>query len=459
MLRTRPVISTALSLALGALLVAPPAGAGPTGERVVNGDVSITRKGSKTRIVASDKSIIHWVTFDIARGEKVRFVQPSHDSTVLNRVLYASPTQIDGILRANGRVYIVNPSGIYFCGEAVVDVGRLVAVAGNLGDHDFVAGIDRFRDLSGEVENAGLLRGNEIALVGRRVANHGRIESRNGSLLMIAGDEVWLGRHGSNVLVQIGVLANPDGGAGPAVENTGVLDAGRGRVRMAAGDTLGLAVRNHGAIRARRIALEGGRVEVGGSLDASNARAGRKGGVIAIRGDEIAVDRALLDASGDRGGGKIAIGGKVRGGGRHTARETVVGPDAELRADARERGDGGTVIVWADGNARIDGVISARGGSEGGDGGFVETSGKRHLAVSRAPDVTAPAGDGGTWLLDPANVTIVEEISDALQGTERDLDEVADSPLGTPGPGDPRVVQPVAGSSEVTAGVIVDALS
>ncbi len=69
MLRKRPVISTALSLALGALLVVPPAGAGPKGVRVVSGDVSITRKGSKTRIVASDKSIISWVTFEIARGE------------------------------------------------------------------------------------------------------------------------------------------------------------------------------------------------------------------------------------------------------------------------------------------------------------------------------------------------------------------------------------------------------
>ncbi|MEJ2574624.1 MAG: hypothetical protein P8164_13745, partial [Gammaproteobacteria bacterium] len=41
------------------------------------------------------------------------------------------------------------------------------------------------------------------------------------------------------------------------------------------------------------------------------------------------------------------------------------------------------------------------------DGGFVETSGKRVFDISVAPDVTAPNGKGGEWLIDPNNINIV----------------------------------------------------
>jgi hypothetical protein len=55
---------------------------------------------------------------------------------------------------------------------------------------------------------------------------------------------------------------------------------------------------------------------------------------------------------------------------------------------------------------KFHGQITARGGSEGGDGGFVETSGRMHLESYGSVDASAPLGAGGEWLLDPYNVTI-----------------------------------------------------
>ncbi len=44
-----------------------------------------------------------------------------------------------------------------------------------------------------------------------------------------------------------------------------------------------------------------------------------------------------------------------------------------IQADALNLGDGGRVIVWADEINRFWGNVSATGGIDGGNGGFVET--------------------------------------------------------------------------------------
>jgi len=75
--------------------------------------------------------------------------------------------------------------------------------------------------------------------------------------------------------------------------------------------------------------------------------------------------------------------------------------------DATDAGSGGRAIVWADQSTYFAGTLTARGGINGGDGGFVETSGKGTLIVRRAPDVSARRnGRPGTWLLDPTDFTI-----------------------------------------------------
>ena len=111
------------------------------------------------------------------------------------------------------------------------------------------------------------------------------------------------------------------------------------------------------------------------------------------------LDSAEIDASGSEGGGTVLIGGDYQGKGEvPTASRTYVSPESTIKADAIENGDGGKVIVWADERTGFYGDISARGGVEGGDGGFAEVSG--HELVYRGhTDLSAPQGEAGQGYL------------------------------------------------------------
>jgi hypothetical protein len=117
---------------------------------------------------------------------------------------------------------------------------------------------------------------------------------------------------------------------------------------------------------------------------------------------------------------------------------------ATVRADAGERGSGGDIIVWADGTTRYEGAISARGGSEGGDGGFAEVSGKQVLDFQGTVDLTADQGKTGTLLLDPLNVTI---------STDTDNNEIESGgtfePTGSPSVINVNTLATALGSSNV----------
>ncbi len=411
------LLRRALAGALATLLTfstAPVAWASPQGEQVVHGSASFVRDGALTQITAANNTIIQYQSFDVAAGETVRFVQPDAASRVLNRIGDLHPTQIDGALLANGRVYLVNPAGVYFGNQAVVDVGALYAAAGALSDADFLARRDRFTQLGGSVLNLGSIRGDVVALLGREVANRGQISAPGGLIALVAGDEVVLVPLGERVHVRVS-----GGGASAAgVLNAGALDAAGGEVQLAAGDFYSLAIqqRDTGRVRAADVTLEGhggGAVQVAGEIDAT----GETGGNVAILGEHVSVTNARIDASGASAGGTILVGGDYQGGnGVRSALTTTVARDAELRADALASGDGGKVIVWADGDTRFSGGVSARGGAAGGDGGFVETSGKQNLAFDGRVDVGAPQGRSGTLLLDPRDINLVDASPSADDG-------------------------------------------
>jgi filamentous hemagglutinin family protein len=395
-------------LLLAGMLIAPPgvpvALAAPSGERVVRGQVDFQHRGDLTLITASDGSIIHYDSFDILEGETVRFIQPDALARVLNRDLGPDPTRIDGSLLANGQVYILNPAGIFFGGRAVVDTARLVAAAGHLSNADFQAGIDRFTGLTGPVENRGGIRADAVSLLGRTVANHGRIVAQGGMIALAAGDEVLLTNLGGHVLVRVEGPEEDPGTWG--IESTGSLDAGE--VVLSAGDVYSLAANHTGIAHGGRIQVAGGGlVQVSGELDGSDASPGATGGRVEVRGEKVALLGAHIDASGDAGGGEVLIGGDFQGRGPGpNASRTFVDADTEIRADALGEGDGGTVIVWADEATGFHGAIRARGGERGGDGGFAEVSGKDAMVFRGDADLGAAAGSAGTLLLDPRDIAI-----------------------------------------------------
>lgn len=415
-----------VALLLSAML-ALPALAGPEGANVAAGSATIRQRGNRTVIRASDRAIIDYTRFNIGANESVRFVQPSKTSTVLNRISSATPTQIDGSLKSNGIVYFANKAGVIFGPTATINVGGIYAAAGTITNRDFERGINRFSDVSGEVVNHGTINAGVAALVGKHVANTGTINAADGVIAMVAGNDVVLSERGGLFSVKVDQQALADqaaGGAGaqapipaskPGVDNSGTITANRGRTMMVAGDMYSLAVRNTGTVRARNINIQGGKtgmVEVAGRLDARNQNDGAVGGSVTVTGQNIHVHDAVIDASGKRGGGDVRIGGDAHGGVNadnpiRTASNVQVDRDASIRADATKMGDGGNVVVWSDNRTNFYGEASAQGGELGGDGGFIETSGKITLDVRGATiRAGSETGKAGLWLMDPVNVEI-----------------------------------------------------
>ncbi|MFN7316532.1 MAG: filamentous hemagglutinin N-terminal domain-containing protein [Phycisphaerae bacterium] len=458
-------LSVPAAIALAAGCVAS-AHAGPEGEQVRQGSVRFVRDGNNTTIYAGDRSIINYRSFNIGSNESVRFVQPDAGSRVLNRITSAAPTRIDGNLSANGRVYIVNPAGVVFGRSSVINVNGLFAAAGNMSDGDFNRGIDRVTGMTGRVANEGLIRvdqGGTVLLAGGQVANMGNIVAPQGTVAMAAGTDVVFTSRNDVMHVRVSGPAQGDS-QNAAVTNTGTIDARRGQVTMAAGDVYGLAIRTDGQIIARDTTIAGqgtGRVLVEGSIDGVNqasdtawsSRFDRrnvtpaKGGTITITGETVGLFAATLDVSGTKGGGQVRIGGDIMGtalaGDLRNSTVTVADSATTIRADATQRGDGGSVVLWADDTTRTAAAISAKGGERGGDGGFIETSGKQHLAVDGSRiDASAARGDAGTWLLDPRNVNITSGTTNVtISGTN------------------PEVFTPSLDDSEVSAADIVSRLN
>jgi len=401
----RGVAHSLLVVFLATLPGSPPIRAEIAGEQVISGDVTFQQQGDVTTIHASDGAIIHYDQLDVWAHEELHFVQPDSQARVLNRV-FGDATHIDGGLFANGIVYIVNPAGIFFGGSAVVDVAGLVAAAGNISNDDFLAGTDHF-ELTGRVINAGQIDAGSVALLGTSVANHGSIRAPDGTIALVAGEQVVLTRLGGHLYVEVeGTAGDADTAA---IEQTGSVDAGAGEVSFTTGDVYSLAINHDGITRGRTIELRAasGTVSVAGLLDASDRSAGATGGSIAVTGERIALLGAELDASGDAGGGTIRVGGDLRGEGTlPAAKRTFVNGDSVLRADAIGSGDGGRVIVWADEATAFHGALSARGGAAGGDGGFAEISGAVFLWSDGDVDLRAVSGANGTLLYDPKDIVL-----------------------------------------------------
>ena len=401
----------------------------PQGGKVVAGDATISKPNTNTEVIkqTTDKAIIDWKSFSIAAGEKVRFYQPSSTSVTLNRVTGYDPSYILGQMSSNGKIFLVNPYGVVFGAGARVDVGGLVVSTLSIANNDFLASRYSLTSVDpdapaqrGAIRNEGTISapGGTVVLAGPSVTNTGTIVANGGRVGLVAANSVSVDVEGDGLLFFQTTATE----AKNRLEQLGRIQANGGTVELRAaarGAFADTVLNMTGVVQAKtlgtregRIVIDGGSdgiTAVSGQIDATGMAAGQRGGDVAVLGQRILLDNgARIDASGDVGGGAIRIGGGFHGADAalHNAAAIVVRPDAELRADAVTRGDGGTVAVWSDGATRYQGAISAKGGSAGGDGGFVEVSGKQTLVYEGSVDTRAANGATGTLLLDPTNITI-----------------------------------------------------
>ena len=161
----------------------------------------------------ADKAILNWETFNVGRNTTVDFSQQSNWA-VLNRVNdpQARPSEIQGQIKGNGTVMVVNRNGVIFSGTSQVNVRNLVAAAATISDSQFNKGLyvdstgtqPTFTDAVGQiqVERGALIQtlnpatstdsGGYALLLGSEVINDGSLITPNGQVTLSAGDNFYI---------------------------------------------------------------------------------------------------------------------------------------------------------------------------------------------------------------------------------------------------------------------------
>ncbi|ELT9206868.1 filamentous hemagglutinin N-terminal domain-containing protein [Salmonella enterica] len=415
----------------------------PTGGQIVGGQGSISTSGNQMTIHQQTQNMAtNWHSFDIGKNNTVQFVQPDSSSVALNRVTGASGSQIMGTLKANGQVFILNPNGVLFGKNARVDVGGLVASTKNISTADFMKGQ---YTLSGEgnpgaqVINQGSLttsKGGYIVLAGERVSNSGIVTTPGGKTVLAAGKTVTL-QLDNGGLTSVSVNGSV---VNALVENRGLISASNGQVYLTAKGQdmlLNTVVNNSGTVEAKGLVSRAGEIVLDGGDSGVVSQSGQlladsqtgQGGKITLEGQNIHLaGGSLTSATGKTGGGEVYVGGGWQGKDSRirNASKVVMDKTATVDVSATEAGNGGTAVLWSDDYTNFRGTVLAKGGSQSGNGGRVETSSHRNLQASGTVDASSPSGKGGEWLLDPTDVTIVGS------GADSNIDATTNAGIFTP---------------------------
>ncbi len=463
------LVSTALQavtmMVLAVPAIAQPApNARPAGGVVVGGTASISQTTNTTTIdQSSQRAALNWQSFNVGSAQSVTFQQPNARSIALNTVVGPNPSQIAGRINANGQIVLVNQSGVTFYKGSQVNTAGLMVSAAAADPRAFMRGGNIVFNQPGHPDARIINNGNITisgaglaSLVAPGVANAGVINATLGHVVLAGAKTATLDLYGDKLVsvnVTGAVTQAPDGNEA-LVTNTGVIKADGGTVRLTARAVDGVVtnlVTAGGTIQSRtragnrgQISIDGvgGSITITGDLDASGRAAGTAGGRIGLLASDAVnvTSGAVVDASGAARGGTIAIGTTLRraqGGaavtGARMAKSVVVQAGATIAANANTNGNGGRVTVLSSDTTTMSGLITARGGRSGGDGGFVEVSGGA-LSLLGGVDVTAPAGDLGTVLLDPTNLTVVgsnSNLDSSITGGGTLLASVADNPPDT----------------------------
>jgi filamentous hemagglutinin family protein len=371
-----------------------------TAPQVAAGAATIVQTPGKTIInQTSNRAAIDWREFGVKAGEELRINQPGAGSVSLQRVTGNSVSRIDGNLSSNGQVWIANPNGVIVGNSGQINVNGLMATTGRVDvDHMMATGNARISGATGApIMLEGQVKAGQagVALVGRDVTI-----SRN-SLVEALGN------------VAVGAGAGGEVGyAGDRLVNFSVDPATAAKI-VAAGGITGAGVKLVGLGGGSSIAVEGTIKSTGDGSTwgvAVSADQARIAGVVEAPGQKVEVAgqrvevSGILDVSGDKAG-SIAVGGGWQGAPMATGRnsqQTVIKETAQLKANGKDTG--GVISVWSDGQTSVAGRIAATGAREGGS---VETSGKKALAVLPSTSVTTAGAKAGSWLIDPDVLEVV----------------------------------------------------
>ncbi|MEM9770605.1 MAG: CHAT domain-containing protein [Cyanobacteria bacterium P01_D01_bin.73] len=434
-----------LGLGMGAVLaIATPAWAQITpaqdgiNTQVQTSGAEITITGGQTS--QGGENLFHsFDQFSVNAGETANFLTPSATEAVLGRIGGGDPSLINGTIQltgSNADLFLLNPSGVVFGQNAALNVPASFGASTATGfgfqqDQWFgigtgadVSGLTgelsalRFDGVAGVIANFGSLSvvpGANLWLVGGSVLNRGSLTASGGTVAITAveGNQILqFGQPGNLLQFELSPLASGlDGGAIAPLSLPELLTGSELQSADQATVTEQGQIVLAGAQVNTQVAIAPGTTVLSGSIDVANSTG--MGGQAVVTGTDIFVVDGTVDASGLLGGGRVAIGGEWQGGpGLPTAQNLWVGRNALVNASAVNQGNGGVVVFWSEGTTQFFGQVMARGGAIAGNGGLVEVSGRSRLGFDGRVDLSAPAGNLGSLLLDPERIVIVEGEAD-----------------------------------------------
>ena len=219
-----------------------------------------TKDSTLTINQKSDRATFNWDSFNIGKGNEVVFKQPGANSAALNLIHGNSASEIQGVLTANGQIYLINKNGILFKDGAKVNVGSLIASTLNITPERFLSSIlttnpGENNPLSPAFAKDGTAgditvsqgasitaeKNGRIVLLAPNVTNAGNLTTNNGQVLIAAGEKIYLA--GSDDTNLRGLLVEVD--VGGIASNIGNIIAERGNATLA-----GLTVNQGGKISA-----------------------------------------------------------------------------------------------------------------------------------------------------------------------------------------------------------------
>ncbi|MBA5866610.1 MAG: filamentous hemagglutinin N-terminal domain-containing protein [Nitrospira sp. CR1.3] len=394
------------SVVLCAALTALPAAAAvlPENPTVVSGAAAFeSTPTSLTVQQSSARAIINWQSFSIAQGHLTEFIQPSANAIALNRVVGVNgvipQSLIDGTLKANGIVMLLNQNGILFGGGAQVNVGGLAASSLHMTDTDFLAGSFKLTQMVkdgvaqsvGDIRNAGSITAGMqgVYLFAPNVENSGVITSPNGSIVLAAGTTAYL----SNRPDGRGFLFELQAPAGKSV-NLRELKADGGQITMA-----GLVVNQQGLAQANTVQTSKGRIELIAKQPAAAPASSPLAALTTSAGSVTKADGGSISVQGQ----SITHQGEMQANGGSVEMTSIAGTQAgsgvlTTSAGSRIASDGGHVQL--EGKA-IDhgGIVQSNAGSA--RNGHVALLGKDRMtfrSTSRTSSKGSAVGitDGGT---------------------------------------------------------------
>lgn len=362
--------------------------AGITGFQSTGGAVTYQDANRTVVTQSTSRMDAKCTTLSTAVGETFQVDQPSRTAVGIFRVNGGVPSEFAGLLKADGSIFILNKAGITFTGTSQVNVGALIATTAE----DVTDDGKRFA-FRGSSDN-------------RKVINHGTIQVSPGGFAILAA---------------------------PYVENTGLIQANLGRIELASTRDFTVDLRGDGLIGftvtkenvdAIAESIEKLGVDNSGTLLAQSGTIGISANLASSIVQSVVNLGGVVDAD--------AFGAGHNGG---TVLVTSVGDlniTGNVHANGGANGNGGTIYTWADGTNSVTSgaTLTARGGTDGGNGGQIEVSGAK-VIYRGAADASAPKGKAGTLLIDPWDMIIADGEGDDTDDTVYEENIEHTSKIGT----------------------------